>query len=102
VFDERCNSLPKIGKELPIRVVALSVESDCAVQKLDFPLTHAVGCKLSAPSSLDQEVTSAPMLLSIAPARPLATYVKGYWFVQDVVGNHRGKPISTSPQPGAA
>jgi AraC-like DNA-binding protein len=41
------------------------------------------------------------MLLSISPAKPLATFVTGYWFVEDLVGAYRGNPISTSPQPGA-
>lgn len=41
------------------------------------------------------------MLLSLSPAKALAPYVAGYWFVEDIVGAYRGRPIATSPQPGA-
>jgi AraC-like DNA-binding protein len=39
--------------------------------------------------------------LVLPPAPPLAPYVAGYWFVEDIAGVHEGRPIATSPHPGA-
>ena len=36
-----------------------------------------------------------------SPAPALAPFVAGYWFVQDLPGAHEGRPIRTSPHPGA-
>ncbi len=40
------------------------------------------------------------MLLSLSPAAALSGYVTGYWFVQDLAGDHRDKAIVTIPQAG--
>jgi len=40
-------------------------------------------------------------LHSLAPARALAPWVCGYWFVEDWAGVHAGKPILTAPIPSA-
>ena len=40
------------------------------------------------------------MLLSVRPSPLLEAHVAGYWFVRDIEGVYRGKPIITSPQPG--
>jgi AraC-like DNA-binding protein len=37
----------------------------------------------------------------ISPAPALAPLVAGYWFVQDLAGKYEGRPIWTSPSPGA-
>jgi AraC-like DNA-binding protein len=37
----------------------------------------------------------------ISPASALAEFVTGYWFVQDPAGEYEGRPIWTSPCPGA-
>lgn len=41
------------------------------------------------------------MFVRYAPAPPLAGYVSGYWFVQDLPGVYEGAPIRTAPFPGA-
>lgn len=41
------------------------------------------------------------MFLVQPPAPALAPFVAGYWFVQDLAGEHEGRPIRTSPHPGA-
>lgn len=37
----------------------------------------------------------------LPPAAALAPFVSGYWFVQDLAGVYEGRPIRTSPSPGA-
>lgn len=41
------------------------------------------------------------MFLALPPAPPLAAHVLGYWFVEDLPGEYQGRPIRTSPHPGA-
>lgn len=41
------------------------------------------------------------MLLHLLPAPPLQPFVAGYWFVEDLPGEHEGRPIRTSAHPGA-
>lgn len=39
------------------------------------------------------------MFLSLPPAPELSALVQGYWFVEDLPGEHEGRPIRTSPIP---
>lgn len=41
------------------------------------------------------------MLLHLVPAPPLRPFVAGYWFVEDLPGEHEGRPIRTSAHAGA-
>lgn len=41
------------------------------------------------------------MFLALAPAPALSTLVQSYWFIQDLAGDHEGRPILTSPIPFA-
>ncbi len=41
------------------------------------------------------------MFLTLPPAPPLASIVHSYWFVEDIPGQHQGRPIRTSPIPAA-
>lgn len=38
-------------------------------------------------------------MLALPPAAALSTLVQGYWFIQDLAGEHAGRPIRTSPIP---
>lgn len=40
-------------------------------------------------------------MLTLPPAPALSTLVQGYWFVEDLAGEHEGRPIRTSPIPWA-
>jgi AraC-like DNA-binding protein len=41
------------------------------------------------------------VFLACRPDPRLAPYVLGYWFVEDLRGEHEGRPIRTAPHPGA-
>ena len=56
------------------------------------------GVRSSASSALGEQ---SWRMLSISPARELAPFVVGYWFLRDLAGNYAGQPIRTPPHPHA-
>lgn len=50
---------------------------------------------------MDPRGFSAPLRI-VAPAPALRGWIAGYWFVRDLEGAHRGRPVHTGPVPYAA